>query len=349
MQKAPATAHRGSCDLTIPQPGPSVAMTTRPCCATATSASVRRMDPLLVITNSDAGTADEESLDLALAVLREHVSVEVQATGDPGELDGVLHRAGSRRIVVAGGDGSLHAVISALHRRNDLKNSVLGLLPLGTGNDFARGTDIPLDIEEAARVILHGEVRPDGPRGRRGRRGRRQQRARRRRGQREPPRRPLEGAARLGRGRQGQPRQARLPDRRGADRLETAHPAAAGRGRRAGGQRLRPAGPDGGRRQRLLGRRRRRAHPGRQPRGRPRRRDDLAGGRPAGAGPVRRAPRPRAAPRAGGRHLPARLVGVGDGRGVLGQRRRRDLRPGAPAHLARGARGVLDGAAPRRW
>ena len=118
------------------------------------------MDPLLVITNSDAGTADEESLDLALAVLREHVSVEVQATGDPGELDGVLHRAGSRRIVVAGGDGSLHAVISALHRRNDLKNSVLGLLPLGTGNDFARGTDIPLDIEEAARVILHGEVRP---------------------------------------------------------------------------------------------------------------------------------------------------------------------------------------------
>jgi diacylglycerol kinase family enzyme len=60
---------------------------------------------------------------------------------------------------VAGGDGSLHAVIAALHRRNDLKNAVLGLLPLGTGNDFARGTGIPLDIEEAARVILHGQVR----------------------------------------------------------------------------------------------------------------------------------------------------------------------------------------------
>ncbi len=117
------------------------------------------MDPLLVITNSDAGTADDETLQLALAVLREHVSVEVQATSDPGELDGVLHRAGSRRIVVAGGDGSLHAVIAALHRRNDLKGAVLGLLPLGTGNDFARGTGIPLDIEEAARVILHGQVR----------------------------------------------------------------------------------------------------------------------------------------------------------------------------------------------
>jgi diacylglycerol kinase (ATP) len=117
------------------------------------------MDPLLVITNSDAGNSDEESLRQALGVLRGSASVEVQATSNPGELDGVLHRAGSRRIIVAGGDGSLHAVIAALHRRNDLKNAVLGLLPLGTGNDFARGTGIPLDIAEAARVILEGKPR----------------------------------------------------------------------------------------------------------------------------------------------------------------------------------------------
>ena len=71
----------------------------------------------------------------------------------------MLHRAGSRRIVVAGGDGSLHAVVAALHRRNDLADAVLGLIPLGTGNDFARCMGIPLDPEEAARVILDGEVR----------------------------------------------------------------------------------------------------------------------------------------------------------------------------------------------
>ncbi len=111
------------------------------------------MDPLLVITNSDAGTADEESLQKALAVLRAHTSVEVQATSNPGELNSALHRAGSRRIVVAGGDGSLHAVVTTLYRRNDLKNAVLGILPLGTGNDFARANDIPLDVEEAAQVL----------------------------------------------------------------------------------------------------------------------------------------------------------------------------------------------------
>jgi diacylglycerol kinase (ATP) len=118
------------------------------------------VDPLLVITNSGAGTSDEASLGAALDVLREHTSVEVQATGDPGELDGALHLAGSRRIVVAGGDGSLHAVVAALHRRNELEGRVLGLLPLGTGNDFARSLEIPLDPEEAARVIVTGTPSP---------------------------------------------------------------------------------------------------------------------------------------------------------------------------------------------
>jgi len=118
------------------------------------------MDPLLVITNSDAGPADEDSLQLALAILRSHTSVEVQATSNPGELDSALHRAGSRRIVVAGGDGSLHAVVSTLYRRNDLKGAVLGILPLGTGNDFARTNDIPLDIEQAAQVLVDGAPRP---------------------------------------------------------------------------------------------------------------------------------------------------------------------------------------------
>lgn len=112
-----------------------------------------------MITNSAAGTADEESLRTALEVLRDHCSVEVAATSNPGELDGVLHRAGTRRVIVAGGDGSLHAVVAALHRRQELHDAVLGLLPLGTGNDFARALEIPLDSAEAAEVICTGQVR----------------------------------------------------------------------------------------------------------------------------------------------------------------------------------------------
>lgn len=118
------------------------------------------MDSLLVITNSDAGTADDEALERALDSLSDRASIEVTSTSNPGELDGVLHRAGSRTIVVAGGDGSLHAVVAALHRRHDLAHATLGLIPLGTGNDFARAMGIPLDTDEAARLLVEGEVRP---------------------------------------------------------------------------------------------------------------------------------------------------------------------------------------------
>jgi YegS/Rv2252/BmrU family lipid kinase len=117
------------------------------------------VDSLLVITNTDAGTADDETLERALASVSDRASVEVTSTSNPGELDGVLHRAGSRTIVVAGGDGSLHAVVAALHRRHDLAHATLGLIPLGTGNDFARAMDIPLDAEEAARLLVEGEPR----------------------------------------------------------------------------------------------------------------------------------------------------------------------------------------------
>jgi diacylglycerol kinase (ATP) len=117
------------------------------------------VDPLLVITNSDAGTADDEALEHALGILRAERSVEVQATSNPGELDSVLQRAGSRRIIVAGGDGSLHAVIAALHKRHELTDAVVGLLPMGTGNDFARTLEIPLELDQAAQLILTGAVR----------------------------------------------------------------------------------------------------------------------------------------------------------------------------------------------
>jgi YegS/Rv2252/BmrU family lipid kinase len=114
---------------------------------------------LLLITNADAGSADEETIARAVATLRETRTVEVAATSSPDELDDVLADAGDRTIVVAGGDGSLHAVVGALHARRDLAGRTLGLLPLGTGNDFARGTGIPLDVEDAVRVLLEGSAR----------------------------------------------------------------------------------------------------------------------------------------------------------------------------------------------
>lgn len=115
---------------------------------------------LLVITNGRAGSADAEAVGKALTVLREEAWVEVRSTSDLSELSGALADAGDRTIVVAGGDGSLHAVVQVLHDNGTLSESTLGLLPLGTGNDFARTLGIPRSARRAARVILDGTPRP---------------------------------------------------------------------------------------------------------------------------------------------------------------------------------------------
>jgi diacylglycerol kinase (ATP) len=118
------------------------------------------VNSILLLTNVQAGSADDEKLGAAVAVLRTSAAVEVCITSRPGDLDDVLDRLGRRQLVVAGGDGSFHGVVAALNRRNELSQTVLGLIPVGTGNDFARAVGIPLDPEAAARAVLGGKVGP---------------------------------------------------------------------------------------------------------------------------------------------------------------------------------------------
>ncbi len=50
--------------------------------------------------------------------------------------------SGVRRIVAGGGDGTLNAVVNAMMRKRKAPKTSLGILPLGTANDFARGAGI---------------------------------------------------------------------------------------------------------------------------------------------------------------------------------------------------------------
>lgn len=114
----------------------------------------------LVVASPAAGNTDESTLDRALEVLREAgADVELAETSSPDELAAVLDRVDGHTLVVAGGDGSLHAVLQALHGREQL-GTTLGLIPLGTGNDFARSLEVPLEPEEAAKAMLAGRPRP---------------------------------------------------------------------------------------------------------------------------------------------------------------------------------------------
>ena len=115
---------------------------------------------LLVITNAAAGTNEDEVLEPALEAMRQRADVKVAATASPDELAEVLAQLDGRQVVVAGGDGSLHAVVQALYDTGLLHRTAVSLLPLGTGNDFARGMGIPLDTLAAVAVVLDGDLRP---------------------------------------------------------------------------------------------------------------------------------------------------------------------------------------------
>jgi YegS/Rv2252/BmrU family lipid kinase len=112
---------------------------------------------VLVITNAAAGGSAR--VEAALAVLRSaDDDVEVVATETPAECETAVARLGERRVVVCGGDGSVHTIVEALHRAGALDRPV-GLIPLGTGNDLARAIGLPLDPAAAARVVLDGRPR----------------------------------------------------------------------------------------------------------------------------------------------------------------------------------------------
>ena len=111
----------------------------------------------LVVTNPGTDVAARER---AVAALRSAGETRVAVTETADELDAALDGRGEAVVVVAGGDGTLHAVVAALHRRGELGGVTLGLVPLGTGNDFARGTGLPLDPAAAALVVTTGHGAP---------------------------------------------------------------------------------------------------------------------------------------------------------------------------------------------
>ena len=63
--------------------------------------------------------------------------------------------AGFDVVVAVGGDGTVREVASALN----VSKSTLGILPFGTGNDFAGVLQIPTQPEAAAKLLLDGEAK----------------------------------------------------------------------------------------------------------------------------------------------------------------------------------------------
>lgn len=116
------------------------------------------MPPIAVILNSDSGTGKTEAARERVAELCRAAGQEAHITvaGGGGELRRALDAAIAANppaIVAGGGDGTMCSVAGALAGRD----VPLGVLPLGTLNHFAKDLGLPLDLDEAVRVVLAGQ------------------------------------------------------------------------------------------------------------------------------------------------------------------------------------------------
>jgi diacylglycerol kinase (ATP) len=84
-------------------------------------------------------------------------TVFTEAPYHAAELAPELAAAGARRIVIAGGDGTVCEAAEGLATSG--ASCELAVLPLGTGNDAARTLGIPLELEAAARATVDGTAR----------------------------------------------------------------------------------------------------------------------------------------------------------------------------------------------
>src|SRR5437773_5374000 len=88
-------------------------------------------------------------------------SIEVRVTLEKGDARRFVAEAGEVYLLIAaGGDGTLNEVVHGLMDLPTVARHVLGVVPLGTANDFAIGCGIPRDQEEALALCMEGEGVP---------------------------------------------------------------------------------------------------------------------------------------------------------------------------------------------
>jgi diacylglycerol kinase family enzyme len=161
-------------------------MTNRPPASPANRFSLHTGDRLMVLVNPAArSTGDRTAIARAARTLQKRYRVEIVAPSSVDGLDAAARAAAAScdAVIVVGGDGTLHRVINAVHgagasvpassdgpwersagnRPADFgigaRDLPIGLLPLGTGNDFARALHLPAAPLGAAVRILDGQIR----------------------------------------------------------------------------------------------------------------------------------------------------------------------------------------------
>lgn len=116
---------------------------------------------LLILNGKGANTPQ---LREAVELLRdEGVTIHVRVTWEKGDAVRYVEEAirlNVETVIAGGGDGTINEVATALIHSENREVPALGILPLGTANDFATSVNIPVDLANALKLAIAGRDVP---------------------------------------------------------------------------------------------------------------------------------------------------------------------------------------------
>jgi diacylglycerol kinase (ATP) len=122
--------------------------------------SMPRKVKIILNPMADMGNAWRVARDLR-SITEQHGGVEWSGTVYPGHAIELAQQAGEQgydMVIAMGGDGTVHEVINGIMQISEDKRPVLGVVPVGSGNDFAHGINVSRKPTEALTRALDGKA-----------------------------------------------------------------------------------------------------------------------------------------------------------------------------------------------
>jgi YegS/Rv2252/BmrU family lipid kinase len=116
------------------------------------------MSETVLIYNPQSGSGDHGDTVRNHVAEREYDIKETESAGDAISLAEAAAESGYDTIVAAGGDGTVNEVVRGIDQAGAFEDVTLGILPLGTGNNFAQQLGIT-DLDTAFDVLARGDRR----------------------------------------------------------------------------------------------------------------------------------------------------------------------------------------------
>jgi YegS/Rv2252/BmrU family lipid kinase len=117
---------------------------------------------LIINPNADLGRAWRVAADLR-PLVDQFGGADWTGTVYPTHATELARQAGEegyKLVIAAGGDGTAHEVINGLMQLPAERRPRFGIVPLGTGNDFAHAIGVQSPAEVALRQVFNGQPKP---------------------------------------------------------------------------------------------------------------------------------------------------------------------------------------------